>query len=119
VPGNPNKLANFLRACGTQAKPQTNDQYRASIKAVLGKRFGFTVDWQAYNKDTGEKIKGFLSFPEDPERPGERKAILKQGDQYTLRDYKGNLLEVKTVQSEVLFANAVLRFFQDPTRGTK
>lgn len=119
VVGNPNKLANYLRACGTQAKPQTNDQYRAAVKACLGKRFPFVADWEARNSDTGEKVKGFLSFPDDPERPGQKKAILKAGDVYTVRDFKGNITETKTVTSEVLFANLKLRFFVDPTRGAK
>src|SRR5438874_11706448 len=66
VKGNPNKLRSFLRSAGLQAKPQTNDQYIASVMAVHGKAIPFTIDWQSYNKDTGEKIKGFLAFPIDP-----------------------------------------------------
>lgn len=115
IKGNPNKLANFLRSCGLQAKPQTNSEYVASVKATAGKTFPFTIDWEAYNKDTGERVKGFLNFPEDPDRPGQRKSILKAGDVVTERDSKGNITGTKTVQSEVLFANARLRYFQDAT----
>lgn len=115
VKGNPNKLANFLRACGLSAKPQTNSEYLASVQATKGKTFPFTLDWSAYNKETGERVDGYLSFPEDPERPGQRKTILKAGDLVIERDAKGNVTGTRTVQSEVLFANARLRYFQDAT----
>lgn len=115
VKGNPNKLANYLRSCGLQAKPQTNAEYRASVKSVASKVFPFTIDWEAKNGETGEKVKGFLNFPEDPDRPGQRKSILRKGDIYTERDFKGNITGTGTVQSEVLFANARLRYFQDAT----
>lgn len=72
IKGNPNALANYLRACGLQAKPQTNDQYEAAVRAAAPKTFGFTLDWFAKSKDTGEQIKGYASFPDDPERPGRR-----------------------------------------------
>lgn len=118
--GNPNKLASFLKAAGLPARPQTNSEYEAAVKAAVGRVFPFVGDWEAYNKDTGERIKGYLNFPEDPERPGQRKSILKAGDLITLRDYKGNLTgDTLTVQSEVLFANFRLTYFQDPSRGAK
>ena len=113
--GNPNKLGSFLRAAGLQAKPQTNDQYAASVRSVNGKAIPFTIDWVAKNKETGEVVRGFLNFPEDPERPGQRKSILKAGDVVTERDREGNITGTKTIASEVLFANAQLRYFQDPT----
>lgn len=118
--GNPNKLGSYLRAAGLSAKPQTNADYEAAVKAAVGRPFAFVGDWEAYNKDTGESIKGYLNFPEDPERPGQRKSILKAGDLVTIRDKKGNLTgDVITVQSDVLFANFRLSFFQDPSRGVK
>lgn len=119
IKGNPTKLANFLRACGLQAKPQTNSEYRASVSAVKGRTFPFTIDWEAYNKDTGEKVKGYRNFPDDPQRPGQKKSILKAGDVVTITDNKGNIIETKTIQSEVLFANARLSYFQDATKGAK
>ena len=115
--GNPTKLGNYLRACGVQAKPQTNSEWRAAIEATKGRPFGFTVDWEAYNTATQERVKGFLSFPEDPERPGQRKSILKRGDVVTLRDAKGNVTGTHEVQSDVLFANARVRYFVDATRA--
>jgi hypothetical protein len=115
--GNPNSLANYLRSAQVSAKPQNNADYVAAVKATAGKTFSFTADWEAYNKDTGETIKGYLNFPDDPERPGQKKSILKAGDVVTERDSKGNVIGTKTVQSEVLFANLRLKFFQDPSRG--
>lgn len=118
--GNPNKLAQFIRACGQQTKPKTNADYRAAVKACQGKQFAFTVDWEAYNKDTGESIKGYLNFPLDPERPGQRKAILKKGDVIALTDFKGVPTgQTQVVQSDVLFANAKLRYFRDPSKGVQ
>jgi hypothetical protein len=117
--GNPNTLANFLRACQSQGKPQTNEQFRATVKACNKKIFPFTIDWEAYNKDTQEVIRGYKNFPDDPDRPGQKKAILKKGDTYTVSDRQGNVVEVKTVESDVLFANARLKYFQDPSRGQK
>lgn len=115
IKGNPNKVANFLRATGVQAKPQTNSEYRASINAAKTKTFAFTVDWNAYNKDNQETVNGYLAFPLDPERPGQRKAILKAGDVVNELDGKGNVIGTRTITSEVLFANARLRYFRDAT----
>lgn len=113
IKGNPSKLGNYLRACGIQAKPQTNSEWRAAVAASKGKVFPFTIDWEAYNSATGESVKGYLNFPEDPERPGQRKSILKAGDVVTERDRKGNVTGTRVVESEVLFANARLRYFVD------
>ncbi len=118
VKGNPNKLANYLRATGLSARPQTNAEYRAALKAAKGKAFQFVGDWEAYNKDTGERVKGYMNFPDDPERPGQKKSILKQGDVITERDAKGNITGTTTVRSEVLFANFKLRYFKDPAKPT-
>lgn len=117
VKGNFHSLGNYLRACGLTAKPQTNEQYRAAIRASLNKRFPFVGDWEARNKDTGEKIQGYLNFPDDTERPGQKKAILKSGDVYNELDSKGNVIGQKVVQSEILFANPRLKYFQDSTKG--
>lgn len=117
IKGNPNALAKFLLAAGLQAKPQTNDQYRATVRAVNGKAIGFTIDWEARNKDTGESIRGYNAFPDDPDRPGQKKAILKAGDVYNELDAKGVIVGQKVVQSEILFANPRLKYFQDATKS--
>jgi hypothetical protein len=114
--GNPNKLADALRSTGLQAKPQGNDQYKAAVQQVvsLKKKVGFTINWEAYNKETGESIKGFQAFPVDP-TTGHRKAILKAGDFYNVVDQKGNPTgQQAQVKSEVLFANAKVAYFKDP-----
>jgi hypothetical protein len=116
--GNPHKLGQYLRACGAQSKPQTNQEYLAAVKMTANKKFPFTLDWEGYNRDTGESIKGFLSFPEDPERPGQRKSILKKGDFYN-EISNGQIVGQKQVQSDVIFANARLRYFRDPSKGTQ
>ena len=114
--GKSNRLALFVASAGSQGKPQTNEQYRQVVKQLVGKRTRFTGDWEAYSKETGEKVKGYLSFPDDPDRPGEKKAILKKGDVITLRDYQGNVTGEHIVQAEVLFANLKVKNFIDPTR---
>jgi hypothetical protein len=115
--GNPNAAAKALKSTGLQAKPQTNAEYSASFDRAKGKAALFTIDWEAYNKDTGERVRGYKAFPIDPERPGQRKAILRKGDVYNVLDSKGQPTgETKTVESEILFANAKVKFFQDPTR---
>jgi len=110
-PTNAHKLGTYLRACGSIAKPQTNEEYMAAVRATAGKVFAFILDWEARNKDTGERVRGYKNFPDDPERPGQKKAILKQGDTYI--DDQG---QPQVVKSEVLFANARLRYFRDNTK---
>lgn len=102
-----NGTAILLKGAGVNAKPQSTAEYDQAMKAVRGKVVPFTIDWEARNKETGETIRGFNSFPEDPLRPGQRKTILKQGDTYL--DENGTATVVK---SEVLFANARVRFFE-------
>ena len=111
TPIDASSVGNYLRACGITNKPQKNAEYDAAVKATQGKTPGFTVDWEARSKDTGEKIKGYVNFPDDPERPGQKKAILKSGDVY--KDETGAL---KAVQAEVMFANVRVRYFKDPNR---
>lgn len=112
--GNPNKLGSFLKSAGLQAKPQTNAEYRAAIKTLGNKRIFMTTDWEARNKETGEKISGYFSFPKDDQ--GRRKSILRAGELAYETDKKGNIIETLTVQSEVLFANPKVKYFVDPNR---
>jgi hypothetical protein len=106
VKGNPNALAKFLRSAGLQAKPSSNAEYSMAVKQVKGKTISVILDWEAKGKESGELVRGYDLFPEDPERPGTKKSILKRGD----------LLTNETpVQSEVLFANARIKYFQDAT----
>ena len=108
---NASPVGNILRSAGITAKPQKTFEYDAAVNAAKGRVVSFTLDWEARNKDTGETVRGYSNFPDDPERPGQKKAILKQGDVYKTREG-----ETKIVQSEVLFANARVRYFVDPSR---
>jgi hypothetical protein len=106
VKGNPNQLAKFLRSCGLQGKPVTNADYQQAVKQVANKTVSISIDWEARNKETGEMVTGYNLFPEDLERPGTRKSILKRGDILT---------DERVVASEVLFANARVKYFNDAT----
>ena len=108
---NASQAGNVLKAAQVAAKPQKTAEYDAAFNLIKGKIVPVTVDWYAKNKDTGEQVRGYENFPVDPDRPGQRKAILKAGDTYT--DAQGN---TQTVKAEVLFANAVVKRFIDPTR---
>ena len=102
---------NFLRAAGILAKPQKNAEYDAAMKLSQGRTVPFVLDWRARNHETGEEVRGYQNFPDDPDSPGSKKAILKAGDTYTIRDNKGNITDTRTVESDVLFANGVVRYF--------
>ena len=102
-----NGTALLLKGAGVNARPQSTAEYDSAMKTVKGRIVPFTIDWEARNKETGETVRGYQSFPEDPIRPGQRKTILKQGDTY--RDTNG---VEQIVKSEVLFANARVRFFE-------
>lgn len=120
--GNPNKLAQVIRSSNIGIKPNTNADYRAAVKAIVQKKLplAFTIDWEAYNKDNQESVKGYYNFPADPERPGQRKTILHAGDVIALCDNKGVPTgQTYTVKSDVLFANARIRFFRDPSKGSQ
>jgi len=108
---NASRVGNILKAAGIQAKPQTTAEYDAAMARTAGKVVPFTIEWYAKSKETGESVRGWDNFPDDPEFPGRKKAVLKTGDQY--RDADGVWQDVK---SEILFANAQVRYFIDPNR---
>lgn len=113
--GNPNKLGSLLKAAGLAAKPQTNAEYRAAVKSINGRAIPLTIDWEARNKELGETVRGYYAFPVD-QATGQRKAILKSGDLVYEVDSKNNITGTKNVESEVLFANARLKYFIDQNR---
>lgn len=110
-PINATSLGNYLKANGITAKPQRNVEYEAAVKQTAGRVFPLTLDWYGKDKITGEVVRGYDNFPEDPDRPGQKKAILKTGDKYRDRDGVEH-----TFAGEVLFANAVVRYFPNPNR---
>lgn len=101
-----NSTALLLKSVGSPTKPQKTAEYDAAVKQVAGKVASFSIDWEARNKDTGETVRGYDNFPDDPDRPGMKKSILRQGDTYMEDGVE------RTVQSEVLFANPRIRFFE-------
>ena len=101
-----NSTAILVKAAGVAAKPQKTSEYDAVIKQCAGKVVPLTIEWEARNKDTGEVVRGYDNFPDDPARPGFKKAILKKGDVVKVDG------EDHVVESEVLFANARQRFFE-------
>jgi hypothetical protein len=110
-PMNASMVGNLLKSVGITAKPQRTAEYDAAMKLAAGKVAAFTIDWEAKNSETGEKVEGYVNFPDDPARPGQKKAVLKEGDVYRTKEG----LEAK-VTSPVLFANARVKFFVDPNR---
>ena len=112
---NASPVGNILRSAGVSAKPQRTAEYDATMNAVKGRVVAFTLEWEARTKSTDpiqETVRGYANFPNDPDRPGTKKAILKAGDTYTTKEGV-----TAVVQSEVLFANARVRYFVDPSRS--
>lgn len=108
---NASAVGNLLRSAGVTAKPQTTAEYDAAVTASRGRIVSFTLDWEARDKNTGEQVRGYANFPNDPERPGQKKAILHAGDEYTAADGTK-----QTVKADVLFANARVRSFIAPRK---
>ena len=106
----------FIRSAGITTKAQKNAEYDQAVRTTAGRVVPVVLDWEARNKDTEEKISGYLAFPLDP-ATGQRKAILKKGDVYNVLDEKGQPTgQTAEVKSEVLFANAYVRYFRDPNK---
>ena len=98
-----NGAMGLLKSAGSAAKPQTTAQYDAAVRQTAGKVASFTIDWQAYDKETADEVKGYGNFPNDPERPGQKKAILVAGDV---------LPNGEVVRAAKLFARAEIKFFR-------
>ena len=121
---NASPVGNLLKSAGVTAKPQRTAEYDQAMLSTRGRVVTFTIEWQAKNKDTGEEIWGYDNFPNDPERPGQKKAILrgehvdeKTGEVIPPDTYTNKEGQVVPVKSEVLFANARVRYFVDGNRG--
>jgi len=95
-----------IRAAGVTARPQKNAEYEAAMRQAAGRVIQITLDWRAKDQQTGEEVVGFENFPIDP-ATNKRKAILKKGDV---------LPDGRIIASEVLFANARVKYVIDPTR---
>lgn len=64
-----NQILDFLRACGIPVRPKTNQEYREAVKMASGRPFQFGLVWEAWNRDTGETLKGMANFPDDEQNP--------------------------------------------------
>lgn len=95
-----------IKGAGITARPQKNAEYEAAMKQAAGRVIQITLDWRAKDQQTGEEVVGFENFPIDP-ATNRRKAILKKGDV---------LPDGRVITSEVLFANARVRYVVDPNR---
>lgn len=103
TPMNMNGVAKVLRAAGFTGKPQRNTEYERAVGSISGRKIQVTIEWEARDRDSGEEVRGYDLFPDDPERPGQKKAILRKGDK---------LADGTEVRSEVLFANPRVRFVE-------
>lgn len=107
-------VGNLLRAAGVTARPQTNPEYDQAVSMIKGTVIPINLDWFARDKTTGEVVRGYKNFPDDPERPGQKKAILAAGDHYTDKDGIDQV-----ISAEIMFANAELKYFVDPNRRAR
>lgn len=56
-------MVDFLRACGSPARPKNNAELRAALKMVSGKTFKFSLQWEARDKGAGTRVQGAENFP--------------------------------------------------------
>lgn len=66
------QMLDFLRSCGIAARPKSNAELRAALKMASGRTFTFGLQWEAYNKDTKERTRGWDNFPPNPQNPAEK-----------------------------------------------
>lgn len=102
-PINMSSASKVLKAAGVAQKPNSNKDYDLAFASIGGRNIPITIEWKARNKDTGEVIDGYDNFPDDPERPGQKLAVVKAGT---------TLPDGTVTQAEVLFANAKVRFVE-------
>lgn len=104
-------VGNLLRAAGLTLKPQTNPEYSQAVNATRGLVIPINLDWYARDKTTQTVVRGYKNFPDDPERPGQKKAILTTGDAFIDSDGMS-----QTFGGEIMFANPELKYFVDVNR---
>lgn len=74
------QVLDLMRACGVAARPQNVEELKAICKSLSGRTFQFTLQWEAYNKETQETTQGQENFPVDPTNPGKRLPYIQDGD---------------------------------------
>jgi hypothetical protein len=60
---NGSQALDFLRACGIDARPQSEAELRSLLKQTVGRPFQFQLIWQAYDKNSETEIRGAENFP--------------------------------------------------------
>ncbi len=59
-----NQIVDFIKACGLNLQPQTEQEYKDAVRQCSGRSFQFNLIWEAYNKDTQETAARFAkNFP--------------------------------------------------------
>lgn len=58
-----NQIMDFIRACGLDLRPTTNEEYKAAIRQCSGRTAQFGLIWEAYNKADETTTKGARNFP--------------------------------------------------------
>lgn len=64
---NGNTACDYLRAHGIDIVPEENQQYADLIESTQGRTFQVSADWEFYNSDTDETIKGMDKAPLNPD----------------------------------------------------
>lgn len=58
-----NQIIDFVRACGLDLRPTTNEEYKAAVRQCSGRTAQFGLVWEAYNKADQTTTKGAKNFP--------------------------------------------------------
>lgn len=67
------RMGDFLLAVGSDARPQSHQEYADAVEEAAGAVFEAVLDWDAYDPDLGKEVaNGEGDFPDDPNRPGEK-----------------------------------------------
>lgn len=92
---NASQMLDFVRACGLDIRPNTNDELKAALKMCSGRTFQFALVWEAYNKDTQVETSGQENFPTNPD--GTRQTYLDE----------------TTSDGKKVYANGKVKYFID------
>lgn len=63
---NASPLGDYLKAQASLAQPRSNQDYVDAVEQTVGRPFQFQLDWEAYDKETGETLaRTMADFPDD------------------------------------------------------
>lgn len=73
---NASPAGDYLKAQAVAAKPMSNEDYLDAFEQTKGRPFEFDLDWEAYDKETGETLaRTMADFPDDG-RGGKQRFIV-------------------------------------------